>query len=260
MKVTPSQQPQPQQARNAKPASPVGGQTLATEPAPVAGTRSFASVLDSASNSGEGLPEPERGKQLETAIQQPPAKGPEERKSLKSEDAELISIGASPVQLSSPIETTDLSAPLAPREILPAADLENIMITVRTEMVVGGQPQTTIDLPRSILEGLRVRLSTDRTGRISAEFVARTEAVKAQVDARASELVDMLRFRGLNLSALKTSVSTDLNGGNDSYRRNPNPGVEAPTAAGTVAAGDPASRSDVSRRESDSDDSFTYRA
>src|SRR6185503_4959848 len=149
----------------------------------------------------------------------------------------------------------DLSTSPAPREILPAADLENILLTVRTEIVAGGQPQTIIDLPRSILEGLRVRLSSDRTGRISAEFVAKTDAVKAQVDARASELVDMLRFRGLNLSALKTTVSADLNGGNDSNRRNPLPTVEAPAAASTVAIGDPASGDDVSRQQSDSDDS-----
>ena len=261
MKVTPSKQPQPQQAQDTRPARSVPGQTIAGQQPPVAGTRSFASVLDSDPNADEGLPQPVREKEPQaTANEQSQAHSPEERKSLKTDDAELISIPASVLQFSPEIETPDLSAPPAPREILPAADLENIMLTVRTEIVAGGQPQTTIDLPHSILEGLRVRLSTDRTGRISAEFIARTETVRSQVDARSSDLVDMLRFRGLNLSGFKSSVSADLNGESDSNRRDPRATGEAQAAARRVAIGEPASTVDVSRQESDSDESFTYRA
>jgi hypothetical protein len=262
MKVTPSQQSQTQQAQNTKPARPLdGAQILETESAPVAGTRTFANVLDSTPNPDDGLREPRRGEELETADQQLPARGPEERKTFKTDDdVQLVSVAASVLPLNTPIDGPDLSAPSTAREILPAADLDNILLTVRTDIVEGGQPQTIIDLPRSVLEGLRVRLSTDRMGRISAEFVARTEAVRAQVDARSSELVDMLRFRGLNLSALRTSVSSDLNGGNDSNNRHRPPTGEAPSAARTVAVGDRASSTEVSRQESDSEDSYTYRA
>jgi len=137
---------------------------------------------------------------------------------------------------------------------------ENILLSVRTEIVAGGQPQTVIDLPRSMLEGLRVKLSTDRTGRISAEFVARTEEVRAQVDARSTDLVDMLRFRGINLAALSTSVGTEMKGGDDSRRRQPPAETHKAAVNSTVAIGDSPSNSGNSRQAGDSDDGFTYRA
>ena len=259
MKVTASQQPSAE-SQNTRPARLQGGEMPGVESNPAAaGTRSFASVLDSTPSAGEG-PDAEPGKEIETTKQQAPAVNREEHKSVKRDEVEMVSVPLAMVQPDMPVdEAPDLSAPPTAREILPTADLENILLSVRTEIVAGGQPQTVIDLPRSMLEGLRVKLSTDRTGRISAEFVARTEEVRAQVDARSTDLVDMLRFRGINLAALSTSVGAEMKDGDDSRRRQP-PAETHKAANRTDAIGDSSSNSGNSRQAGDSDDGFTYRA
>jgi hypothetical protein len=104
---------------------------------------------------------------------------------------------------------------LTPREILPVTDLEKIVLSVRTHLVPGGQPQVTIALPRSLLEGLRVNLSVSQKGRVTAEFLAPNDIIRSQIDARSNDLADMLRARGINLEALKTSVNTELSGNGD---------------------------------------------
>jgi hypothetical protein len=101
------------------------------------------------------------------------------------------------------------SAETAPaRSILHVADLERIVSTVRTQLVEGGRRVVTVELRRSVLEGLKVKLSADGTGRVTAEFIAASERVRSQIDARASELADLLRGRGVNLASLRTSVET----------------------------------------------------
>jgi hypothetical protein len=57
-----------------------------------------------------------------------------------------------------------------------------------------------------VLEGLRVKLSTDSGGRVTAEFIAASERVRAQVDARASELAELMRSRGINLAEVRAGV------------------------------------------------------
>ncbi len=92
------------------------------------------------------------------------------------------------------------------RSILHVADLERIVSAVRAQLVEGGRQVVTIELRRSVLEGLKVRLSADGGGRVTAELIAASERVRSQLDARASELADLLRGRGVNLAALRTSV------------------------------------------------------
>jgi hypothetical protein len=104
---------------------------------------------------------------------------------------------------------------LTPREILPVTDLEKIVLSVRMNSLPGGQPEVTIALPRSLLEGLRVHLSINQKGRVTAEFLAPNAVIQAQIDGRANELAELLRARGVNLEALTTSVSTELSGNND---------------------------------------------
>jgi hypothetical protein len=100
----------------------------------------------------------------------------------------------------------------AARAILHIADLERIVSTVRTQTLAGGVREVTVELRRSVLEGLKVKLSLDGAGRVSAEFIAASERVRAQLDARAGELAEILRSRGLNLSSLSTSVGADTSG------------------------------------------------
>ena len=76
--------------------------------------------------------------------------------------------------------------------------------------------EVTIELRRSVLEGLRVKLGTDGAGRVTAEFIAASERVRAQVDARASELAELMRSRGINLAEVRASVgdsNADSRGG-----------------------------------------------
>ncbi|HEX8189122.1 MAG TPA: flagellar hook-length control protein FliK [Pyrinomonadaceae bacterium] len=94
------------------------------------------------------------------------------------------------------------------RAILHVADLERIVSAVRSQMVEGGRRVVTIELRRSVLEGLKVKLTAEGGGRVTAEFVAASERVRSQLDARAGELAELLRGRGVNLAALRTGVET----------------------------------------------------
>jgi hypothetical protein len=103
-------------------------------------------------------------------------------------------------------ETSAAGDATAARSILHVADLERIVSAVRSQAAEGGRHVVTIELRRSVLEGLQVRLSADGAGRVTAEFIAASERVRSQIDARASELADLLRGRGVNLATLHTSV------------------------------------------------------
>lgn len=100
----------------------------------------------------------------------------------------------------------------AARAILHVADLERIVSAVRAQLVEGGRHVVTIELRRSVLEGLTVKLSAEG-GRVTAEFIAASERVRSQLDARAGELAELLRGRGVNLAALRTGVETGAGAG-----------------------------------------------
>jgi flagellar hook-length control protein FliK len=93
------------------------------------------------------------------------------------------------------------------RAILHIADVERIVSSVRTQLGENGLPQITIDLKRSILEGLQIKLSTDQNGKIIAEFIASSEKVKSMIDAKNKELTEILENRGIQISNIKTSIS-----------------------------------------------------
>ncbi|HEV2762434.1 MAG TPA: hypothetical protein VGV38_05505, partial [Pyrinomonadaceae bacterium] len=105
------------------------------------------------------------------------------------------------------------------RAILHVADLERVVSAVRAQALAGGGREVVIELKRSVLEGLRVRLSTDAAGRVTAEFIAASERVRAQLDGRSNELAELLRSRGVNLAALRTTLGSETNsGGGDTPR------------------------------------------
>lgn len=105
---------------------------------------------------------------------------------------------------------------LSPRTILQLADLERIVAAVHTNLAAGGQREVTLELSRSVLEGLRIKLSADKAGRITAEFITTSEKVRALLDVRSSELSNLLRSRDVDLVDLKTTVHADASGHNRS--------------------------------------------
>jgi len=186
--------------------------------------RDFASVLDEVSNAGEG----ERGEgethnnrleaePKERAAESPFTKRREERKGGDGNSGGDAKGGGFEHRAATLRETTS-SAQEQPgaRMILHIADLERVVSAVRTQTLAGGVREVTIDLRRSVLEGLRVKLSSDGAGRVTAEFIAASERVRAQVDARASELADLMRSRGINLAEVRAGVGdsgSDSRGG-----------------------------------------------
>ena len=175
--------------------------------------RDFASVLDEVSNAGDG--ERREGEThnnkldaepKERAAESPFTKRREERKGSDSSGGDAKGGGFE--QRAASLRETSSSAQEQPgaRLILHIADLERIVSAVRTQTLAAGVREVTIDLRRSVLEGLRVKLSTDGAGRVTAEFIAASERVRAQVDARASELADLMRSRGINLAEVRAGV------------------------------------------------------
>ena len=178
------------------------------------GGRDFASVLDELSNAGDGeRPEGEtQGRRLEAeprerAAESPFAKRREERKG--DDGGSDTGKGGGFEHRAAPLRETTSAAQEQPgaRLILHIADLERIVSAVRTQALAGGVREVTLELRRSVLEGLRVKLSTDGAGRVTAEFLAASERVRAQVDARSSELAELMRSRGVNLAEVRSGVA-----------------------------------------------------
>lgn len=144
------------------------------------------------------------------------------------------------------------------RAILHIADLERIVAAVRTQTNSVGQREVTIELQHSVLEGLRVKLSADERGRVTAEFIAASEKVKAQLDARSADLADLLRSRGVDLAALRTTFDANSSGQHDTGARQQD---SMPLAANARAATTQATPTDTMQDNLDSNNSSTtYRA
>lgn len=145
------------------------------------------------------------------------------------------------------------------RAILHVADLERIVSAVRAQLVEGGRHVVTIELRRSVLEGLKVKLTAEGGGRVTAEFIASSERVRAQLDARAGELGELLRGRGVNLAALRTGVETGAGAtGGDHQNEEFSQSVGRALAASTDAAD--ATQAAEPAAETGGDASNTYRA
>ncbi|MBV8858993.1 MAG: flagellar hook-length control protein FliK [Acidobacteria bacterium] len=143
------------------------------------------------------------------------------------------------------------------RAILHVADLERIVSAVRAQLVEGGRRVVTIELRRSVLEGLKVKLTADGGGRVTAEFVAASERVRTQIDARAGELAELLRGRGVNLAALRTGVET---GAGAAGGEGGGPGEEPSQTVGQTRAASNVTQTNEPPEEVDGGDANTYRA
>lgn len=102
----------------------------------------------------------------------------------------------------------NLNENFAARSILHIADLERLISTVRTQTSLGGRREVILQLKRSVLEGLSVRITTGDGAPVQIEFLAANESVRAQIESHAEELAGILRGRGINLETLKTSVGS----------------------------------------------------
>jgi|GEM_PF-5777257 len=173
--------------------------------------RDFASVLDEMAR-----PRPTQSRDdndqdsndFESKESKPSERAEREREARRREDREQES-GGGFEQRSGVRELAPRGEAVGARAILHIADLERIVAAVRTQINAEGRKQLTMQLQRSVLEGLRVKLSADETGRVTVEFIAASERIKTQLDARSTELAELLRSRGVNLAALKTSLNED---------------------------------------------------
>lgn len=104
--------------------------------------------------------------------------------------------------------------------ILPQADLDRILVAVHNSSASGSQREVILDLPHSVLEGLRVKLNLTASGRMTADFITSDEKIRALLDLHSHGLSDLLRARGLNLERLRTSLNEDQEryGDQDSQR------------------------------------------
>lgn len=180
-------------------------------PAPAEG-RDFASVLEEVARprERERLDEEDGGRETTDAKKSDRAEGDTEARRREGREGSGGDSGGGDArggldQRGALREVSASQESAGARAILHIADLERIVSAVRAQTLAGGVREVTIELRRSVLEGLRVRLRLDGGGRVAAEFVASTERVRAQLDARAPELAELLRSRGVNLASLTTS-------------------------------------------------------
>ncbi|HEX8734854.1 MAG TPA: flagellar hook-length control protein FliK [Pyrinomonadaceae bacterium] len=121
------------------------------------------------------------------------------------------------------------SAPAA-RSILHVADLERIVSAIRAQNLKNAQA-IVIALKHSVLEGLQIRLTVEENGKLKAEFLAASEQIKNQLDARRHELTAIIRERGINLSEMNiqqgSSFSPNTETGDNSLTEKNIPSVEA---------------------------------
>jgi hypothetical protein len=151
-----------------------------------------------------------------------------------------------------PVAVTEVSSDNRP--VLHNVDLNSIVTACHVQLS-GGQHEVTLELSRSMLEGLRVKLTSDGAGRITADFLAATEGVKALLDGRSQELIDQLRARGINLAEFRSSVSADTNSRNDSQERQP-----APRTSGAIESVSSTQETEPTNAEESIAAGATYRA
>lgn len=111
-----------------------------------------------------------------------------------------------------------LNENFAARSILHIADLERLISTVRTQIGLGGKREIVLQLKRSVLEGLSVRITTEAGAGVQIEFLAANEKVRSQIESHAEELAGILRGRGINLESLKMSAGADTRENENSSR------------------------------------------
>lgn len=100
----------------------------------------------------------------------------------------------------------NLGEVFAARSILHIADLEKLISTIRSQTLLGGKREIILQMRRSVLEGLQVKITTDPSTKVQIEFLAANEKVRAEIEKHSTELAGILRGRGINLETLKTIV------------------------------------------------------
>jgi flagellar hook-length control protein FliK len=110
--------------------------------------------------------------------------------------------------------------------ILHSADVDSIVTACQVQIATNGRQEVTLELSHSMLEGLRVKVSADGAGRITADFLAANSEIKALLDSRSSDLIEQLRARGITVAEFKSSVAADANGRNDARREQPSARAE----------------------------------
>lgn len=103
----------------------------------------------------------------------------------------------------------EISIPSA-RAILHIADLERIISSIRANNVATGK-QITIELKRSIFQGLELKLTIGKDKGVIAEFITSDENVKNQLNAKATEIAGILRDRGIKLTKLEMTFNSQSN-------------------------------------------------
>ncbi len=103
-------------------------------------------------------------------------------------------------------QNINLSENFAARSILHIADLERMISAVRTQTIPGGKREIQLELKRSVLKGLKVKISTDPAAQVRIEFLAANEKVRSQIENHSDELAEILRGRGINLQSLTTML------------------------------------------------------
>ena len=189
----------------------------------------FASVLDRVTRSHNNAQDrSEDGKS--------PAKS-ETRDTKKSEedDKGADDVNVTGVERTLPREPVAVDEVNTNRPILHSVDLDSIVTAYQVQLVGNGRTEVTLELSRSMLEGLRVKLTADGAGRITADFLAANEGVKTLLDGRSNELIEQLRSRGINLAEFRSSVAADANSRNDSQQQQPR-GERAASGIESVAS------------------------
>jgi hypothetical protein len=136
----------------------------------------------------------------------------------KSREEDKLEIDAAYVPATDPVLTREtlssnaISETAAP--ILHTTDVDSIVTACQVQIATNGRQEVMLELSHSMLEGLRVKVSTDGAGRNTANFLAANEGIKALLDSRSSELIEQLRARGITVAEFKSSVTAD---GNDRH-------------------------------------------
>lgn len=114
-------------------------------------------------------------------------------------------------------QTAHLSENFAARSILHIADLERMISAVRKLTKLDGKREITIELKNSVLEGLKVKITTGDAAQVNIEFLAANEKVRSQIENHSEELSNILRGRGVNVEFLRVSLDNGSTDASDNF-------------------------------------------
>jgi flagellar hook-length control protein FliK len=180
----------------------------------------------------------------------------------KSRDEDKLELDAAYAPVTDPALARETVSSTATTEtavpILHSADVDSIVTACQVQIATNGRQEVMLELSHSMLEGLRVKVSADGAGKITANFMAANEGIKALLDSRSSELIEQLRARGITVAEFKTSVSADANARHDARPQ------QHPASAERIAGKTEVVAADVETETTTNEDNLavgaTYRA